>query len=636
MKLPSPPHSQRISTAFAALVLSVSCLAPPALAQIDYENYTFITLAGQAPGWFDGTGPAAQFNEPFGVAVDASGNVYVADTANNTIRKVTSAGVVTTVAGLAVARGGAIDGSGQAARFHFPSSVAVDGNNNVYVADSSNNTIRKVTPAGVVTTLAGLAGVPGGVDGTGSKARFNDPQSVAVDSSGNVYVADTTNCAIRKITPVGVVTTLAGKLGVPGTNDAASGAAARFNEPYGVAVDSNGNVYVADTLNQAIRMISPGGAVTTLAGLGGIGGSSDGTNSGARFNYPCGVAVDASGNVYVADSGNNTIRQVSPAGVVTTLAGSAGTKGWTNGTGSGALFYEPLGVAVDGHGNVYVADTYNATIRKVTTPGGVVTTLAGAAAGPGSNDAAGSAAHFDYPCGIAVDGAGTLYVSDLANNSIRQITPAGIVTTLAGSASGGQGTNDGTGSAASFANPASLAVDTNGNVYVADYLNDTIRKIAPGGVVTTLAGEPGVGGSANGAGNAARFSGPLGVAVDTGGNVYVADTSNSLIRKITPEGTVSTLAGVAGTAGAKDGPAATALFNYPQGVVVDGSGNVYVADTGSSTISKDHPRGGRFDPRRPSPTARRQRRRRRRRPVQQPFHLDGGQPRQSLCGRQRK
>ena len=591
MKLSSPPHPQRVSTAFATLVLSVSCLAPPALAQIDYEDYTFITLAGQAPGWFDGTGAAALFNEPFGVAVNASGNVYVGDTGNNTIRKVTSTGVVTTVAGLAVAPAGATDGRGQAARFHFPSGVAVDGSNNVYVADSSNHTIRRVTPAGVVTTLAGLAGVPGGVDGSGTSARFNSPQSVAVDGSGNVYVADSTNCAIRKITPAGLVSTLAGKLGVAGTNDAATGTAARFNQPYGVAVDNLGNVYVGDTRNQAIRKISPGGAVTTLAGLGGIGGSSDGTNSGARFNYPCGVAVDASGNVYVADEGNNTIRQVSPAGVVTTLAGSTAASGWTNGTGSGALFYQPVSVAVDANGNVYVADTLNSTIRKVTTPGGVVTTLAGTPSASGSSDGAGGAAHFNNPCGVAVDGAGTLYVSDLANNTIRQITPAGVVTTLAGSASSGTGTNDGTGSAASFANPAGVAVDTNGNVYVADYENHTIRKIAPGGIVTTLAGESGVSGFANGTGKAARFSGPLGVAVDTAGNVYVADTSNHLIRKITAGGTVSTLAGVAGTPGAKDGRAATALFTYPQGVAVNGSNNVYVADTGNSTIRKITPQG---------------------------------------------
>jgi len=560
------------------------------MAQTVYSNYTFITLAGQTTGWFDGAGSAALFKLPYGVAVDASGNLYVADTGNNTIRKVTSSGVATTLAGLAGSPGAA-DGSGQAARFNTPGGVAVDGSNNVYVADSSNQTIRKVTPAGVVTTLAGLAGAPGSVDGSGSSARFNSPQSVAVDAGGNVYVADATNCAIRKITPAGVVSTLAGKLGVSGTNDAPTGAAARFDLPYGVAVDTNGNVYVADTVNQTIRQISPSGAVTTLAGVARSSGTNDGTNSGALFAYPCAVAAAASGTVYVVDTGNNTIRQVSPAGVVTTLAGSAGNPGSTNGAGSGARFSSPLGVAVDGDGNVYVADSYNSTIRKVTTPGGVVTTLAGTTAAAGSADGAGSAAQFRDPYGVAVDSAGTIYVSDLGNNTIRQITPAGVVTTLAGSANSTAGTNDGTGSAASFDNPAGLAVDLHANVYVADYLSHTIRKIAPGGIVTTLAGEPGAGGNTNGTGSAARFFNPLGVAVDPAGNVYVADTLNSLIRKITPDGTVSTLGGVAGIAGAKDGPAATALFNYPQGVAADGLTNVYVADTENSTIRKITPDG---------------------------------------------
>jgi hypothetical protein len=590
MNLPSVPCSREISRAFAFLVLSAWCLLPSAMAQTVYSNYTFVTLAGQTTGWFDGTGGAALFNLPFGVATDADGNLYVADTVNDTIRKVTSSGVATTLAGLAGSQGAA-DGAGQAARFYYPSGVAVDGSNNVYVADSYNQTIRKVTPAGVVTTLAGLAGTAGSVDGPGSRARFNGPQSVAVDAAGNVYVADSSNSAIRKITPAGVVSTLAGKLGVSGTNDAASGAAARFNQPYGVALDTNGNVYVADTFNETIRKITPGGAVTTLAGLPGSSGTTDGTNSAARFNLPCSVAVDGGDNVYVADFRNNTIRQVSPAGVVITLAGSAGNLGSANGTGSGARFYQPRGVAADRNGNVYVADSYNSTIRKVTTPGAVVTTLAGTAAAAGSADGAGSAAQFNFPCGVAVDGAGTVYVSDLRNNTIRQITPAGVVTTLAGSTNSAAGTNDGTGSAASFGNPAGLAVDIHTNLYVADYANHTIRKIAPGGIVTTLAGEPGTAGSTNGTGSAALFFNPLGVAVDAGGNVYVADTLNDLVRKITPDGTVSTLAGVAGTAGAKDGAAATALFYWPQGVAVDGLTNVYVADTANSTIRKITPDG---------------------------------------------
>ncbi|MGO8679082.1 MAG: InlB B-repeat-containing protein [Limisphaerales bacterium] len=585
MKLFSLQYPREVSRGLVLLGLSAWCLVPPAAAQVNYQNYTFTTLAGQATGWFDGANGAALFSFPFGVAVDAGGNLYVADTGNNTIRKVTPGGVVTTLAGLA-GNSGVTNGVGETARFNSPCGVAVDSSNNVYVADSANHTIRKVTPAGVTTTLAGAPGVAGSLDGSGGSARFNGPQSLALDAAGNVYVADATNCAIRKITPAGVVTTLAGKLGVSGTNDAATGAAARFYLPYGVALDTNGNVFVADTLNCTIRKISPSGAVTTLAGLAGTAGSTDGTNSGARFGYPCGVAVDGGGNVFVADTGNNTIRQVSPAGVVTTLAGSAASYGSTNGTGSGALFYSPLGVAVDGNGNVYVADTYNSTIRKVTTPAGAVTTVAGAVAASGSADGTGNAAQFRDPYGVAVDSHGMVYVSDLANNTIRQITPAGVVTTLAGVANSTGGTNDGTGSAASFGEPAGIAVDTNGNVYVAEYANHTIRKIAPGGIVTTLAGAAGQGGSTDGTGSAARFLNPLGVAVGLDGTVYVADTLNDTIREITPDGTVSTLAGVAGKSGSKDGPAATALFSDPQGLAVDGGNNVYVADTGNATIRK--------------------------------------------------
>ena len=218
--------------------------------------------------------------------------------------------------------------------------MAVDGSGNVYVADTDNNTIRKITPAGVVTTLAGTAGVPGSADGTGSAAQFNYPGGVAVDGSGNVYVADIDNNTIRKITPAGVVTTLAGTAGVHGSADG-TGSAAQFYDPHGVAVDGSGNVYVADTDNNTIRKITPAGVVTTLAGTAGVYGSADGTGSAAQFNYPAGVAVDGSGNVYVADTYNDTIRQITPAGVVTTLAGTAGMPGSADGTGSAARFYYP-------------------------------------------------------------------------------------------------------------------------------------------------------------------------------------------------------------------------------------------------------------------------------------------------------
>src|SRR5439155_11820197 len=345
---------------------------------------------------------------------------------NHTIRKITPAGAVTTLAGSA-GQSGAADGAGSAARFYYPEGVAVDGAGNVYVADWGNYTIRKITPAGAVTTMAGTAGQIGAANGTGNAARFNSPFGVAVDGASNVYVADTYNNTIRKITPAGAVTTLTGSAGEFGSGDGI-GRGARFNDPIGVAVDSAGNVYVADSNNHTIRKITSAGAVTTLAGSAGQYGSADGLGSAAQFGGgpgpfpggPRGVSVDSEANVYVADSDNDTIRKITPARAVTTLAGSAGQRGSADGTGNEARFNGPWGVAVDRAGNIYVADTYNYTIRKIT-PTGAVTTLAGSAGQVGGVDGVGSQALFAYVEGVAVDGAGNVYVTD--SNRITKGTP---------------------------------------------------------------------------------------------------------------------------------------------------------------------------------------------------------------------
>ena len=304
-----------------------------------YEPYSFTTFAGLPPGSADGTGSAARFNSPGGVARDSAGNTYVADTVNSTIRKITPAGVVTTFAGLAGSTGSA-NGTGSAARFNSPAAVAIDSVGNIFVADSNNSTIRKITPARVVSTFAGLAGSTGSANGTGSAARFNFPGALAVDSGNNIYVADTGNSTIRKITPARVVSTFAGLAGSIGTANG-TGSAARFNFPGGVAVDraGTGNIYVGDTSNFTIRQITPARVVTTLAGSPLMRGGANGTGSAARFLLPTGMAVDSAGNIYVADADACTIRKIAPGGVVSTFAGS-----FAGGAGSRMARVAPRGL----------------------------------------------------------------------------------------------------------------------------------------------------------------------------------------------------------------------------------------------------------------------------------------------------
>jgi sugar lactone lactonase YvrE len=588
----------------AALILALSCMllacnggggAATTAVTPNPVTPTLALLAGNTGGGgnSDGTIAAARFLAPNSVAADSAGNVYVADTGNHTIRKITPGGLVSTLAGTPRISG-STDGSGAEASFYNPSGVATDTAGNIYVADSGNHTIRKITPAGVVSTLAGMPGIPGNADGIGAEARFYNPLGIATDGAENVYVADAWNSAIRKITPTGVVTTLAGTSntpgvpGIPGSADG-MGATASFNGPSGVATDSAGNVYVADTWNSTIRKITPDGMVSTLAGAPMINGGMDGTGAAARFYNPSGVATDSLGNIYVTDSGNHTLRKITANGMVSTLAGFPLIYGSADGLGYGARFNHLTGVATDSSGYIYVADKENNTIRKIT-PAGMVSTLAGIPMVDGGTDGTGTDASFKSPNGLSTDSSGNIYAADSGNHTIRKITPSGVVITLAGT-SNVSGNTDGAGSAASFVYPNSVATDSAGNVYVADTWNHTIRKITPDGMVTTLAGNPGVFGSADGTGAAARFNAPFGIATDSAGNVYVADSNNSTIRKITPVGTVSTLAGTPGITGSADGTGTVASFFSPYAVATDSTGNVYVADTWNHTIRKITPAG---------------------------------------------
>ena len=324
------------------------------------------TLAGSTLGAADGTGAEVQFFSPSGIAVDASGNLYVTDYWNHRVRKVTPAGEVTSLAGsvLGFADGPSImfghaDGTGTAARFWNPVGITADASGNLYIADFWNHRIRKMTPEGVVTTLAG-SGDEACSDGRGTAAKFRNPHGIVADALGNLYVTDSGNHRIRKITPSGVVTTLAGSAGgyIDGT-----GSTAKFCNPYGIAIDAAGNLYVADRSNNRIRKVTPAGEVTTLASSGDYG-YADGAGTEAKFAWPAGIAADASGNLYVADTFNNRIRKVTLAGEVTTLAGS-GDYDYADGSGSRAKFSYPYGIAIDATGNLYVADSNNNCIRKI-------------------------------------------------------------------------------------------------------------------------------------------------------------------------------------------------------------------------------------------------------------------------------
>lgn len=540
-------------------------------------------IAGGSSGSTDGTGAAARFSNPAGVAWDGAGNLYVADTGNHTIRRVVVAtGAVTTVVGTAGSPGSA-DGVGTAARLQNPKGVAWDGAGSLYIADSGNYTLRKLVVAtGAVTTIAGTAGTPGFANGVGAAARFVDPASLTWDGAGTLYITETSAYKIRKlVVGTGAVTTVAGDPSMGRDSVDGVGTSARFYEPTGAAWDGTGSLYVADGFT--VRKLDPAsGEVTTLVGTALHTGSTDGTGPAARFWQPYAVAWDGTANLYVSDAATFTIRKVVAAtGQVTTFAGSPNGYGSSDGIGTAARFSLVRGLAADRAGSVYVADSSsNNTIRKISVATGEVTTLAGTAGMQGGGDGVGAAARFYQPDGLALDGAGNLFIADAGNGTIRKLVLAtGQVTTLAGTA-GALGRTDGTGPAARFASPIDLAWDGADGLYVVD--PNSIRKVVIStAVVTTLAG-----GTLNtvtdGIGAAAGFASPKSITYDGAGNLYVAD--GQAIRKIvTATAAVTTPIGVPGTYGVLLG-AFPAGLNGPQGVAFLPNQGLAICDTRENAV----------------------------------------------------
>jgi len=546
------------------------------------SNGVITTVAGNGTGGYSGdNGPAtsAELSIPNGVAVDAAGDLYIADTGSHHVRKVSN-GVITTVAGNRVYGYGGDNGPATSAQL-FTTGVAVDSNSNLYIADEYNNRIRRVTN-GVITTVAGN-GTQGfsGDNGPATSAQLTEPCGVAVDAAGDLYIADTLNFRIRKVTN-GVITTVAGGGSVEGDNGPAT--SAQLQEAFGVAVDAAGKLYIA--AYNAIRKVT-NGVITTAAG----GGSEVGDNgpaTSAQLWSPSGVAADSTGDVYIADMYNNLIRKVSN-GVITTVAGN-GTGGYSgdNGPPTSASLSSPQSIAVDAAGSLYVADTGNQRIRKVSN--GVITTVAGNGtfAFSGDNGPA-TSAQLAWPYGIAVDSAGNLYIADASNNRIRKVSN-GIITTVAGSGTYGYSGDNGPATSAQLDGPTGVAVDSAGNLYIADQGNNCIRRVS-NGRITTVAGNgtQGYRGD-NGPAINAELDDLWSVAVDSAGNLFIADSFNERIRKVS-NGVITTVAGGGSTGpsgggsySGDDGPATGAQLNYPNGVFVDSAGNLFIADTWNDRI----------------------------------------------------
>ena len=558
------------------------------------------TLAGTGEDGYSGDGgPAAeaQLSLPFSVAADGAGNIYIAG--NDRIRKVDAVGNISTFAGIGI-RGYIGDGGpATAARLNAPQGVAADAAGNVYIADTGNNRIRRVDAAGVIATVAGT-GIRGysGDSGPAVSAYLHYPAGVAADSEGNIYIADTENHRIRKVGAEGNISTVAGSAGFGLSGDGGPATAAEFVFPADVAVDSAGNLYIADTENHRIRRVDARGYIATFAGAEAYGFSGDGGPSNlARLNFPQDAAVDGVGNVYIADTFNHRIRKVDANGYIATFAGT-GIPGYSGngGPAAEAQLNIPEGVAVDGIGNVYIADTGNNRIRKVGADGNTSTVAGGGNPTDGVGDGGpATAARLSSPQDVAVDGDGNIYIADTHNGLIRRVSADGNISTFAGVGTLGYGGDGGPATKAYLNWPQDVAMDGDGNIYIADRSNDNIRKVGADGIISTVAGggNPTDGVGDGGPATAARLSSPQGVAVDGNGNIYIADnTYNGRIRRVSADGNISTVAGGGNPAdGVGDGgPATAARLDSPQDVAVDSAGNVYIADAFNHRIRRLRPK----------------------------------------------
>ena len=555
------------------------------------------TIAGTGAGGFSGDGGAATAAAlggfPGSVAVDGSGNLYFPQRYYHRIRRVSPDGTISTFAGNGTAGYSGDGGPASNASLSNPWGVAVDLAGSVYIADSDNHRIRKVPRGGVITTVAGN-GTQGfsGDGGPAVSASLCHPTAVAADLSGNLYIADECNHRIRRVSSSGIITTVAGSGSADYSGDGGSATRASFNAPHGVALDAAGNVYVTDAASRRIRRFSQGGTISAIAGNGLFKAPIDGVAATTSFlSTPAGIAVDGKGNAYIVDLRNQRIRKVNRAGVITTVAGN-GIAGFSGdggpATAASVNLYFNSGLTVADDGSLYIGDTYNQRIRKVT-PDGLIVTVAGSGSYDFSGDGGpATKAAFRFVFGVARDNLGNLYVADNWNHRIRKIALDSTITTVAGNGVQGFSGDGGPATSASLNYPVAMALDATGNLYISDAGNNRIRRVIQNGVISTIAGNGTAGFSGDGgpATSASLYS-PVAISLDNAGNLYVADRANQRIRRIAPDGTITTVAGNGKWGYSGDGGIPTnASLGNPWSVAVDTAGNVYICDTDNDRIRK--------------------------------------------------
>ncbi len=596
----------------------LACLLLALLPRAGYpadQQYTIRSVAGSDVVGDQGPATLAQLAGAEGVAVDAVGNVYISDNIDHRVRKVSPAGVITTVAGNGHAGFKGDGGPAAEALLRNPYGLAVDAAGSLYIADLGNGRVRRITPDGKIRTIFG-----------DPPAVKIEPRNIALDREGAIYISDFGDHRVYRVTADGRVSLVTGT-GMAGAEESGGLAwGAQVNAPAGLVVDAAGALYIADSANNRVRKVEGGRAITLMAGLAG----------------PTGVAVDRAGNLYVADSGNRRVQKRTPGGVVSTLAAAGDLRApWAAGlenardvavdaagnvyvagyrrvqrvsangvvaafAGTGAfgflgdggpaleahLFF-PAGLALDGAGNLYIADRDNQRVRKVTPAGGITTVAGSGILGALGDNGPAMLAQLNNPAGVAVDSSGEPWIVELHGARVRKVRRDGVIVTVAGTGQKGFLGDGGPAVAAQFLQPSAIAMDGAGTVWIADSLNHRLRKITPDGLIRTAAGNGvrGYGGDGGPAGEA-QLDTPVAVAADRAGNVYIADYGNHAVRRLSPAGTIATIAGTGLPAfGGDDGPAAAAGLNHPAGVAVDGAGSVFISDSGNHRMRLVTPDG---------------------------------------------